>query len=154
MVVFGVPEEREDHSMLALSAAWMILQLVSTLNEQRSRKGKVTVEFRIGINSGQMIAGNMGSAQRMDYTVVGDAVNLASRLSHVGEPSEVILLEEMVAIPQIEHNFTFETHGTIRLRGKEHPVTTMRLIDVKADTRQAMLEEIPRIIHTMQDVAA
>lgn len=154
MIVFGVPEEREDHSVLALSAAWMILELVAELNQQRRGEGKTTVEFRIGANSGQMLAGNMGAAQRMEYTVVGDAVNLASRLSHAGEPGELIVLEDMLAIPQLDHHFRFEQHSTIRLRGKEQPVTTLRLVDVHHDFRHAMRDEIPRIIHTMQEVAA
>lgn len=154
MIVFGVPEERDDHSVLAISAAWMILQLITQLNHKRQREGKVTVEFRIGVNSGMMLAGNMGSAQRMDYTVVGDAVNLASRLSHAGEPGEVILIDEMLAIPSIDHHFVFDKHSTIRLRGKEQPVDTMRLLDVRDDFRQAMLEEIPHILHAMQGVAA
>lgn len=154
MIVFGVPEERDDHSVMAISAAWMILQLVKQLNRQRQREGKVTVEFRIGVNSGMMLAGNMGSAQRMDYTVVGDAVNLASRLSHAGDPGEVILIEEMLALPQLSQQFEFKKHSTIRLRGKEQPVATMRLADVRHEFRHAMLEEIPRIIHAMEGVAA
>lgn len=154
MIVFGVPEERDDHTVLAISAAWMIQQLIAQLNQQRQRERKVTVEFRIGVNSGMMLAGNMGSAQRMDYTVVGDAVNLASRLSHAGEPGEVILIEEMLDIPSLDHHFTFDKHSTIRLRGKEQPVATMRLLDVNHEFRHAMLEEIPHIIHAMRGVAA
>jgi adenylate cyclase len=154
MIVFGVPEERDDHTVMAISAAWMIQQLVAQLNQQRQREKKVTVEFRIGVNSGMMLAGNMGSAQRMDYTVVGDAVNLASRLSHAGEPGEVILIEEMLAIPALDHHFAFDKHSTIRLRGKEQPVATMRLLDVNHEFRHAMLAEIPHIIHSMQGVAA
>ena len=154
MIVFGVPEEREDHSVMALSAAWMIQRIITQLNQQRKREQKVTVEFRIGVNSGMMLAGNMGSAQRMEYTVVGDAVNLASRLSHAGDPGEVILIDEMLTIPSLEHQFAFEKHSTIRLRGKEEPVDTIRLLDVRHEFRHAMLEEIPRIIHAMQGVAA
>ena len=154
MIVFGVPEERDDHSVLAVSAAWMLLQLIAQLNHHRRREGKVTVEFRIGVNSGMMLAGNMGSAQRMEYTVVGDAVNLASRLSHAGEPGEIILIEEMLENPGLEQHFIFEKHSTIRLRGREQPVDTMRLIGMHHEFHQAMLEEIPRIIHTMQGVAA
>jgi len=154
MIVFGVPEERDDHSLLAISAAWMIQQLVAQLNRKRKREGKITVEFRIGVNSGMMLAGNMGSAQRMEYTVVGDAVNLASRLSHAGEPGEIVLIEDMLSNPELEQHFEFEKHSTIRLRGKEQPVATMHLLNVRYEFRHAMLEEIPHIIHAMQGVAA
>lgn len=154
MIVFGVPEERDDHSMLAISAAWMIQQLITQLNRKRTQEKKVTVDFRIGVNSGIMLAGNMGSTQRMEYTVVGDTVNLASRLSHAGDPGEVILIDDMLAIPSVDHHFIFEKHSTIRLRGKETPVATVRLVDVRHEFRLAMLDEIPRIIHAMQGVAA
>ena len=83
MIVFGVPEKDDEHLFHGLCCAVMIQRLVERLNEHRHAHGQTTVKFRIGINSGDMLAGNLGSRDRMQYTVVGDAVNLASRLSNL-----------------------------------------------------------------------
>ncbi|HLP43363.1 MAG TPA: adenylate/guanylate cyclase domain-containing protein, partial [Fibrobacteria bacterium] len=84
MLLFGVPVEDEDHAFHAIACAVVIQRAIQALNQRREADGLVPVHFRIGINTGAMLAGNMGSPERMEYTVVGDAVNLASRLASVG----------------------------------------------------------------------
>jgi adenylate cyclase len=154
MIVFGVPEHYEDHSFRATACAWMILQLVDAMNGQRRQFGHKTVEFRIGVNSGQMLAGNMGSAQRMEYTVVGDAVNLASRLSHAGDPGQAVVSGEMRDLPTLDGRVAVEQHGTIRLRGKKLPVSTFRVTEILDPFREEMLAENRRIIEAIATEAA
>ncbi len=131
MLLFGVPEHDEDHCYHAVSCAVLIQQQLRELNEQRSQQGLVTAEFRIGVNSGTMLAGNMGSKQRMEYTVVGDAVNLASRLSSVAPPGEIIITETMHDDQKLENHFTTQRADTIRLRGKSQPVLTYNVLGLK-----------------------
>ncbi len=154
MIVFGVPDYHEDHAFRATACASMIISLTDDLNRRRQQKGLSPVRFRVGINSGSMLAGNMGSANRMDYTVVGDAVNLASRLSHAGDPGEVIITEEMVGMPGVAGRIMTETKGTIRLRGKEHPVAILRVTDVDDPFRAEMLAENRRILESLTSEAA
>ena len=154
MIVFGVPEEYEQHPFNAISCGWMILQLIDVINRQRKRNGEPTVEFRIGINSGTMLAGNMGSAERMEYTVVGDAVNLASRLSHAGEPGQLILTEEMLNLPLLKERVETGEHGTIELRGKKQPVSLHIVKDINDEFREEILKEIRRILVRSATVAA
>lgn len=154
MIVFGVPEEYEEHSFYSLSCAWMILELVRQMNQQREKKGLSPVEFRIGVNSGTMLAGNMGSTERMEYTVVGDAVNLASRLSHAGEPGQVIVTEEMLAAEELRDRIVTTHHGKIKLRGKKEPVSIFHVRDIQSPFRARMLEEIRRILKTSSTEAA
>jgi adenylate cyclase len=146
MIVFGVPEERDDHAFLAVACSWMILELVKAMNNERLNMELRTVEFRIGVNGGTVLAGNMGSAERMEYTVVGDTVNLASRLSHAGEPGEIIITDEMYQEFALEHHTQSEVHGTIRLRGKKEPVALYEIHGIKGDFQQAMRDEIDRIM--------
>ncbi len=154
MVVFGVPEADEEHSFNAIACAWMILELVRQMNRQRQSQKLAPVEFRIGVNSGSMLAGNMGSTERMEYTVVGDAVNLASRLSHAGEPGQVILTEEMLEQPILNKRITTVHHGKIRLRGKREPVSIFHLSDILDPFRAKMLEEIRHILDSCETTAA
>lgn len=154
MIVFGVPEEKEEHSFISLACAWMILELVRQMNQQRTKKGLTPVEFRIGANSGSMLAGNMGSTERMEYTVVGDAVNLASRLSHAGDPGEIIVTEEMLAAPQLLNRIVTTHRGKIKLRGKREPVSIFHVRDIQDPFRARMLEEIRRILDKAEMEAA
>ncbi len=146
MIVFGVPDEYEEHPFNAIACSWMILQLVEVMNRQRTVNGEPAVEFRIGVNSGTMLAGNMGSAERMEYTVVGDAVNLASRLSHAGQPGEVILTEEMLNHPVLSHRIATRQHGKIKLRGKKDPVSLHVVADISDSFREEMMQEIRKIL--------
>ena len=154
MIVFGVPEEYEEHPFKAVACSWMIIQLVDVMNRQRIRNGEPAVEFRIGVNSGTMLAGNMGSADRMEYTVVGDAVNLASRLSHAGEPGQVIITEEMLGNPMLDKRITTRDHGTISLRGKKEPVSLFVVREIEDTFREEMMKEIRKILVHSATVAA
>lgn len=146
MIVFGVPEADEAHSFNALACAWMILELVRQMNVQQTASRQMPVEFRIGVNSGTMLAGNMGSTERMEYTVVGDSVNLASRLSHAGEPGQAILTEEMLGRAGLKQRVDTVHHGKIKLRGKREPVSIFHMIDIRDPFRARMLEEIRCIL--------
>ena len=154
MIVFGVPEECESHSFKAMACAWMILELVTELNKRRRQRQQVPIEFRIGVNSGTMLAGNMGSTERMEYTVVGDSVNLASRLSHAGNPGEAILTEQMLRGKRVETRIATARHGMIQLRGKKEPVSIYQIIDILDPFREAMRDEINRIIESTETEAA
>jgi adenylate cyclase len=132
----------------------MILELVRQMNQQRHKNGLTPVEFRIGVNSGTMLAGNMGSKERMEYTVVGDAVNLASRLSHAGEPGQVIITEEMLGSEVLVDRVVTTHRGKIKLRGKKEPVSIFHTRDIQDPFRARMLEEIRRIIESSKTEAA
>ncbi len=154
MIVFGVPEEYEEHPFNAIACSWMILQLVDVMNRQRVRNELPAVEFRIGVNSGTMLAGNMGSAERMEYTVVGDAVNLASRLSHAGDPGQVIISEEMLANTQLKNRISTRQQSTISLRGKKEPVSLFIVKEIEDSFREEMMQEIRKILVRSATVAA
>ncbi len=146
MVVFGVPEKNPQHGFSCVACGWMILQLIEQLNDKREAEGLVTVEFRIGANSGMMLAGNMGSTERMEYTVVGDSVNLASRLSGTGEPGELIITEDVCVEQGLEDSVLTEEKDLIKLRGKKLPVKILNVKDILTPFKEQMLNEIPRII--------
>ncbi|MCK5639599.1 MAG: adenylate/guanylate cyclase domain-containing protein, partial [Gammaproteobacteria bacterium] len=134
--------------------AILIQRIMEALNIVRIKKGLPSIHFRIGVNSGTMLAGNMGAQSRMEYTVVGDAVNLASRLSSAAEGDEIIISEEMLNRGDLAKRIISEQHTTLRLRGKKEPVATYRITGIGekeqkhiAKALAGILKMEPQLVH-------
>ncbi|MGA7801397.1 MAG: adenylate/guanylate cyclase domain-containing protein [Gammaproteobacteria bacterium] len=146
MLVFGVPEHDEDHCFHAITCGLTIQHLVEHENRRRQLQGELPIQFRFGINSGTMLAGNMGARDRMEYTVVGDSVNLASRLCSVAEAGQIVISEQLYRQPQIRERIVAHRFEAIRLRGIEHPVTTYRVEGLLPDYQELVLNQVASII--------
>ncbi len=146
MIVFGVPEEDKLHKLHAVYCAVMIQKLVERINAIRRSNNKLAVSFRIGINSGSMLAGNLGSTERMQYTVVGESVNLASRLQHIAEKDQIIISSEFYNDPDIKWRLTAEKYKSIYLRGITEEVSTYIVKDVIALYQDKIDEQIDEIL--------
>ena len=146
MVVFGVPDADSDHKFNALACAVMIQKLVARINAIRVREGKTAIHFRIGVNSGTMLAGNMGSNERMQYTVVGETVNLASRLHTVADKDQIVITEHLYHDKDIKWRLTAQRHESIKLRGIATPVSTYIVNDVSDSYRATMEAQIDHIL--------
>lgn len=90
MAVFGAPVAQEDDAVRALRAAVAMREAVSDLNTRRQARGEPAIGLGVGVNTGVVVAGNMGSKERLNYTVLGDAVNLAARLCSGAEAGEIL----------------------------------------------------------------
>jgi class 3 adenylate cyclase len=90
------------------------------LMKARSKEGKETFEIGIGINTGSSIVGNVGSENRMNYTVIGDSVNVAARLEHIAKGGEIIIAEETYL--QTHGRFHIQKKGKLRVKNKTEPV--------------------------------
>jgi len=125
MAVFGAPMEREDDAERAVCAALSMRQklkpLVKRLSEGRRFK------IRIGINTGHVVAGNIGSPKRLDYTVIGDTVNIASRLEALAEPNQILIGEETYR--RVAGKFKFKEIGLRLLRGRSTKVLLYEVLD-------------------------
>jgi len=145
MVVFGIPEQDEDHRFNSVACAVLIQRLVERLNTDRSKRGQFPVQFRLGINTGEMLAGNMGSNDRMEFTVVGDAVNLASRLCTFAAPGEIVINKDIYTHNDISKRILASEYKPIQLRSKKYPVATYRvegLLDEFNTLIEAQVEQI------------
>jgi adenylate cyclase len=127
MLVFGAPEPDTDHAYHAIACALLIQKLVAHENALREEQGKFPVQFRIGVNTGSMLAGNMGSRERMEYTVVGDTVNLASRLCGITNGNEIVISREMYLRDDVRERVIAGEYQSIQLRGISQPVSTYRV---------------------------
>lgn len=131
MLVFGAPNPDADHQYHALACAVLMNHLVRRLNQDRREKGLYEVNLRIGINSGSMLAGLIGGNDRMQYTVVGDAVNLASRLCSEAGSSQIIIEEALYDVVSEKHTIKAEARKQIKVRGKSEPVSIYHVTDIE-----------------------
>jgi len=131
MVVFGVPTEDPHHALHALTCGLLIQQLTERINRRREATGEAAIQLRVGISSGAMMAGNLGSHARMQYTVVGDTVNIAARLCAMAEPGGVLLTETVLAGGQPGERSHYHSSGPARLRGRAEDVDVW-VMDVAA----------------------
>jgi adenylate cyclase len=136
MAFWGAPLPQEDHATRACLAALDSQNRLAELRQEFMRMGLPPVHARIGINTGEMIIGNMGSNQRFDFTVIGDSVNLASRLEGAGKEygTRIIISEDTYhpASNQVEAREL----DLLRVKGKEMPVRIYELL-----SRQGELDE-------------
>ena len=146
MLVFGVPEADGDHCLHAITCALAIMGLVEHENTRRAARGEPAVQFRIGINSGSMLAGNMGARDRMEYTVVGDAVNLASRLCSAAGAGQIVISERTYHRRDVNQRVIAQHFDAIRLRGIEHPVTTYVVRGLAAPHDDVLRRQITAIL--------
>jgi class 3 adenylate cyclase len=113
MAVFNHPNKSEEHTRNAVLAGIAISIVCKKLGVVR-RDGEV-VSFRVGLNRGDVIIGNIGAAERLEYTVIGDAVNVASRMAGLGEANEVVVAKE--TFKQAGEGFEYVSMGEMVVKG-------------------------------------
>jgi class 3 adenylate cyclase/predicted ATPase len=124
---FGAPVAHEDDPARACRAALEILAAARCYGERlRTERGIAGFSVRIGINTGLVVVGEVGHEQRVEYTAMGDAVNLAARMEAAAKPGTVLITEETHR--QIAHKFRTEPVGAIEVKGKSVPVSAYRLL--------------------------
>jgi adenylate cyclase len=132
MAVFGAPVSRPDDAQRAVRAAVRMRAALATLNESFAARGLETLRFGIGLHSGEVVAGNIGSAKRMEYTVIGDAVNLASRLeSKTKELGTDIIISEATR-ERLDGAMRTELLGEVHVKGRAQPVQIYKVIGISA----------------------
>ena len=116
MAFFGAPIPQDDHADRAILAGLMMQRLVGEWNAEREKTGLPIVKIRIGINSGPAVVGNVGTEKRVDYTVLGSSVNIASRLeSGVAKPGQIVISKN--TLDRVVGSFVTESLGEFALKG-------------------------------------
>ena len=129
MAVFGAPIPRAEHAKLACRTALDMMRSLLSLRAQWSQAGMPLLDIGIGINSGTMIVGNMGSRNRFDYTVIGDAVNLGSRIEALNKVYGTHILLSEYTYAQVKDEFTAIREIDVnQVRGRHQPVRLYELI--------------------------
>ena len=128
MAFWNAPLDVKDHQMLAVMTASQMQTELARLNEELEAEGLPNINIGIGINTGKALVGNMGSDQRFDYSVIGDSVNLASRLESSSKTLGKTLIISENTMKGIEHIFPFEYIDSITVKGKTEPIKVYTVI--------------------------
>jgi adenylate cyclase len=128
MCFWGAPLPQEDHAMLACQSALRQMEVLRELNENWPPERRINIG--IGINTGIMTVGNMGSLQRMDYTLTGDNVNLAARLEPTNKIYTTNIIISEYTFSRVKDRVIARELDDIRVKGKNKPVVIYELVDV------------------------
>ncbi|MDO9116417.1 MAG: CHASE2 domain-containing protein [Nitrospira sp.] len=143
MAIFGAPRGEPNHATLACFAALDSQRELARLRERWKADGQPEISARIGINSGWLVVGNMGSQARMEYTVMGDAVNLASRLEGANKFYDTLILLGPRTYELAAGDIEAREVDRMRVKGKREPVMVFELLARKGelpDERRRVIE--------------
>jgi len=131
MAVFGAPLDQPDHARRACLTALEMMSELHKLQKKWEAEGSPVLNIGIGINTGEMVVGNMGSEMRFDYTVMGDMVNLGSRLEGINKEygSNIIISEFTYNV--VQESMSCRELDWVRVKGKNKPVKIMELLGEK-----------------------
>ena len=128
MGLWGAPVKRPDDATNAVRAAVKMQKRVAEWNEERVAQDKVPIRIGIGLHTGQVVVGNMGSSKALSYTAIGDGVNLASRLCGVAREDMVVISEEC-ALRAGKDKFMLEALAPAKVKNREAPVEIFRVLE-------------------------
>lgn len=140
MAVYGAPLDLPDHPFKACQSALEMIKELQKLNEKWIGEGRQAFDIRIGINTGPMMVGNMGSKQRFDFTAMGDSVNLGSRLEGANKNYKTGIIIGELTYERVKNEFVCMELDSVRVKGKKKPVKIYSLVGVKD------IPEIPEVI--------
>jgi len=152
MVIFGIAEDDDTHAFHAIAYSVFFVKLMMRLNRIRAMQGKMPMHFRVGINAGDMLAGYIGSAERVQYTVVGDAVNVASRLCSVATADQVLITEDTLRVAGLADKLMVRPYQSIQVRNKSQPLSTYLVHDVGPFYASAMERQIKNALLALSKV--
>ena len=129
MACFGLPVAREDDPDRAVRAAIEMIRALWRWNAERRAAGLKTVDMGVGINTDMVVSGNIGTPKRMDYTVIGDGVNLASRLESASKQYSARILVSEFDGSRLRGIYRLREVDLVVVKGKTKPVRVMEVLD-------------------------
>jgi adenylate cyclase len=143
MAFYGAPLDQPDHPFRACNTALDWMEELRRLNVKWAQEGKKPLDIGVGINTGPMMVGNMGSNQRFDYTVMGDNVNLGSRLEGANKNYQTNIIISEFTYERVKDHFVCMELDSVKVKGKTLPVRIFQLVgrnDLPSQRREAIRE--------------
>ena len=153
MAFWNAPFDQPDHADRAVQTA---LDMLKTLKEMNAagKFGDLQFKIGVGVNTGEMVVGNMGSEERFDYTVIGDSVNLGSRMESLTKEYGVALLISEATRAELKERYLMRSVDLVAVKGKKEPVRMFELMMREADASPADNALVARFGEAMQSYAA
>jgi adenylate cyclase len=134
MAIFGTPLAHDDDPDRAVRASISMMRGLGTYNKARVTAGKKPIDIGIGLNTDQIVSGNIGSPKRMDYTVIGDGVNLASRLESACKQYGAHILISEHTLSHLRGTYRTREVDSVIVKGKTEPVRVYEILDYHTDS--------------------
>ena len=132
MCIFGAPIEQPDHAVRAARTALAMKEALAAFNQQQAQADKPVLNVGIGINTGNAVVGNVGSEKRMEYTAIGDNVNLAARLQAIASGDQIIISDSTFrALGAAAHAIALPP---AKVKGKLNPISIYNLVELKVSS--------------------
>jgi adenylate cyclase len=128
MAVFGAPVPKPDDAVRAVRAALRMIEEVGRFNEQQRKKGGVEIDVGVGLHTGPLIAGNIGSDRKMEYTVIGDTVNVANRVESLNQKMATNVLITQQCYEATGKVFAVRELPRMQVKGKEQPLQVYEVL--------------------------
>ena len=141
MCIFGTPVPHDDDPDRAVRAAIRMMTDLKTFNEKRASEGKMAIDHGMGINTDSIVSGNIGSPKRMDYTVIGDGVNLAARIESACKQYGAHILISEFTYKAVKATYRTRPVDYVIVKGKTEPVGVYEVLDFHDDDSYPNLVE-------------
>jgi adenylate cyclase len=125
MIVYGAPTSAKDDTQRAVATAVEMQKQITRLNKERIKRKDIPISAGIGINRGVVVSGNIGSRDMMDYTVIGDTVNLGARLCSAAGPGEILVSSSVWK--ETQKYYSYKKLEPIKVKGKKNKVSIYRI---------------------------
>ena len=152
MITFGVTKRDNSHALNGVCAAQIFLRLIQIMNEKRIRNQQEPIEFRLGLHCGDMMAGTIGSDERMEFTVVGDTVNTAARLCSHSAPNRLLISDTIFKDKATQGVLVTEPAEEIQVKGKIQPLNTHSVLHLSSRFNRILMQQHGEV-EAMQDYA-
>ncbi len=139
MAFYNDPVEMEDHALRAVLTAIDMKETLDRLNEKWKAEGKTTLNIGLGINTGEMIVGHMGSPRLVDYTVIGDNVNLASRLEGLNKEYGTNIIISESTYDMVKEHIETDYLDECTVKGKKNAVKIYAVKGIKTNIKESIL---------------
>lgn len=140
MAFFGNPQPYDNHAFRAVCMSLDMIEEVKKMNDYLRQKGNRTINVGIGINTGDVTVGNLGSEDYFDYTVIGDAVNLACRLEAIAKGGQIIVSD--ASFNEVKDLIEFVVLEPVKVKGKEKPIQIYEVTGLTEKGRESLNHEL------------
>ncbi len=141
MLTFGIHKEDQKHGINAICGAQIFIRLCDLMNSQRKDQQLPLLQFRLGLHCGEMLAGTIGSSERMQFTISGDTVNLAARLCDLAEPGKLLISNAIYEHPSTEQLIVTEAARSLNVKGKSQAIKSFNIVRLAPKFNRLLMQQ-------------